>query len=367
MKKGIVFVLILSLLMIIVSCSTSVGVSYMKPSDVDMGKYRNIAIAPTVPYKGYIPYPTRVRYLDAITAPIYIAPSYKNNLPQKIADYATDSLVSALSDTGYFKILDPSMTEVYLNIGSIGYYNTSKELLKNGYDAVMIPKIENMDIDEVIWASIDSYKVDKNGVKFPVYEYYIKRIAKISYSITVIDCNTDKIVARKLYEDSMQWSDDFDPDWPVFTTDAYYMFRSMINGFRSTILRNFVPRKVVENLSLMSNKPKLESAKIAYEVASNGNLGYAYELFINLWNNEHHIPSGYNAALIKGALGDYDSALALLSEMQKSVSNSSVSALYSKIYNMKKSTAEAEAQIEGKTTELENATGYSIYDYLLSN
>ena len=369
MRKGKMLILsIVLLLLFVTACSTTVGVSYMRPSDVDMGKYRNIAIASTVPYKGYLPYPSRIRCLDLATSSIYIGSSYGKNLPKRVAEYATNTLVSALSQTGYYNILPPEMTDRYLGIGYIGY-SPSKELIDAGYDAVMIPKIEDMDIDELIWAEFDSYKVDKDGNKFPVYEYYIKRIASITYSITVIDCKTDKIISKRTYQDDMVWTDDFDPNNLYFSVDAYYMFKSMINGFKGSILRNFVPSKVVMSLSLMSNKPKLANAEGAYEDAKNGNLARAYDSFIDIWNRNGHIPSGYNAALIKSALGDYDSSLSILSEMRESVVNADVEQLYRTVSLMKQSTAEAEAQIDGASTlgEQKESNNFSIYDYVMNN
>lgn len=363
--KKILSIAILAFCIFLVGCSTTVGISYMRPSDVDMGHYRNIAIASTVPYKGYLSYPSRVRYLDIYTSNIYISSSYNSSLPNKVADYATSKLVSTLSQTGYYNILNPEKTDRYLSVGSIGY-NPSAELLKAGYDAVMIPRIENMGVDEYIWAVPDGFIEDKDGNKWAQYDYFIKRVANITYSLTVVDCKTDRIVAKKLYEDRIVWEDDFDPSFPVFSSDIYYMFRSMINGFSPSILRHFVPSRVVDRLPLMSNKPKLDALKPAYKAAEDGNLAYAYSMFLDSWKEYSHLPSGYNAALIQGALGNYDGAIEILDSIRKVISNSDVEILYNSLVAMKKSTLEAEAQINGTSLNPpEVGGGYSVYDYLL--
>ncbi len=365
MRKLYLFLFLL-FLVFAVSCSTTVGVSYLRPADVNMGQYRNIAIASTVPYRGYISYPARVRSLDPFASSIYVSSSYGSSLPSKVASYATDMVVAALSDTGFYKILSPTRTDTYLSTSYIGY-SPSEQLLKAGYDAVMIPRIENMDIDEVVWSVRDGYVVDKKGNRIPVYDYYIKRIATITLSITVVDCKTNSIVASKTYSDKITWSDSFDPGFPFFDTDAYYMFRSMINSFKSTVLQNFVPAMVVQNITLMANKPKIESLEVAYEAVDDGNLEYGYNLFFNSWQESGHIPSGYNAAIIKSALGDYNSALDILVSMREAINNEDVNTLYRMLIAMKESNEDAKAQISGSDSTIALDNGLSIYDYLLNN
>lgn len=368
MRKKFLLSLIVLVLFVAVGCSTSVPVSYMRPSNVNMGQYRNIAIASTVPYKGYVNCPLRVRSLDIFSSNIYITTSYTRNLPKTVANYATNKLVSTLGATGFYNIMMPEETDKFLDMRSIGY-DPSAELIKAGYDAVMIPKIENMDVDEYIWSVRVNIKVDQNGVKIPEYEFYIRRIANITYSISIVDCKTDRVVAKKFYEDSMIWEDDFDPEFPYFSTDAYYLFKSMINDFQSDVLRDFVPARVVEKLPLMSNKPKLESVKSAYKMCEDGNVTGAYSAFIKAWNEERHLPSGYNAALLKGALGSYDEALALLDEINSVYGGDpDVMELYADLKHKKDSTSRAESQINGNVTDgsaLQPST--SIYDYIIGN
>lgn len=365
MRKWLL-ILIPIFLLVLIGCSSTVGVSYMNPSNVDMGKYRNIAIASTVEYKGRISYPMRIRATGPYTSRIDISPSYTRAIVGDVADYATNSIVSILANTGYYSILSPEKTDKYMDLSSIGY-STSEELLKSGYDAVMIPRIEEMDIDEYVWSSIDGYRTDSRGFKYPIYEFEVRRVASLKLSISVVDCRTDKIIARKTYSDTLSWSDDFDPDIPRFSRDAYYMFKYIINSFKYDILDDFVPSLVVEDIKLMSNKPKLDSAKSAYDAVKDGNYKYAYELFYKLWQEDGHIPSGCNAALLDSSFGNYDSALDLLNGIMKVSNNKDVSNLYNRISKMKAKTIEAEAQIDGSATSDSSSSGMSVYQYLMEN
>lgn len=364
MKKHILLLLLIAILMI-TACSTSVSVSYMRPSNVNTGSYRNLAIASTVPFSGKLSYPQFVRYIDINSSKITISTSYSRTLPKDVSSYATKRLVSTLSNTGYFNILSPQQTDKYLNLSSIGY-NPSKELLSAGYDAVMIPKIEYMDIDEYIGSMTVKFTVDSNGIKQPVLEFYIKRVANITYSITIIDCKTEKIVSKRTYKDSIELEEDFNPKSPVFSYDGYYLFTSMLNGFQSDILADYVPARIVDRLTLMSNKPKIESLKIAYEYADQGAMRSAYELFLDEWNNSSHIPSGYNAALILSSMGNYDGALSLLEEMMATTVNGDVERLYRGLLRRKASTEQADKQISGEAPSPEISQGFTIYDYVMN-
>ena len=48
-----------------VSCATGVTINYTQPAEINMGSYRNIAVASTVPYKGLANPPFFVRAIDA--------------------------------------------------------------------------------------------------------------------------------------------------------------------------------------------------------------------------------------------------------------------------------------------------------------
>lgn len=366
MKKKLIYPFLL-LVLLLVGCSTNVSVGYMRPSIVNMGQYRNIAVASTIPYKGFRNYPVMVRSLDVYASNIHISTSYSRNLPRNVANYATKKLVSTLSDTGFFNILSPQYTDKYLELRSIGY-DPSAEFLKAGYDAVMVPKIEDMDMDEYIWSVKIGMVVDENGVNQPKLEFHIKRIANIKYSITIIDCRTNKVVSKKVFEDSIAWEDDFEPEHPYFSTDVYYLFKSMINGFQSDILRLYVPSRVVEKLPLMNNKPKLESVKNAYELASDGNIKASYHIFKGAWDENLHLPSGYNAALLLGAMGYYEDALLLLKEIDSRYKgNEDVFELYSDLKFKLESTNKAQSQINGEIDiNQNNQAGPSIYDYVIS-
>ena len=374
MKGKIRFIPVLVLfLLILAGCSTSVRLDYMRPAEINMGKYRNIAIASTVPYEGRISYPHLIRALDPVSAMVHMFSTYDSKTPDYVADYATDALFSTLSSTGFFdSILSPAGTDTILGMRKLGY-DPSVEFVRNGYDAVLIPKVEIMGFDEFIWSEKKIVKVYDEELKKSVEKqdtiYRIKRVANIMYSITVLDCKTNQIVTKKTYHDSYEWVEVFNPKSYHFTVDGRYMFRSMIDEILDEVLEDFIPRRVSYYADLMSNKPKLEAAKPAYECAKDGNMHLAASLFKECWEQYGHVPSGYNYALLTAGYGEYDLALSILENLMRYSSDSDIIQLHGDLMLVKERDEKANAQLEGLAEgdmpgqSNPNAT---IYDYIMN-
>ena len=137
------------------SCQTSVRINYLYPSDVNMSNYRHLAVMPVVQYRGYIPSTQWIAGLDVMAGSVHVRSSYSASIASDVSSYATDQLYSTLSNTGYFSLLDPQSTAWIVNSG----YRVSERLRDMGYDAVMIPRIEDMTIEERIYTRRNSERV----------------------------------------------------------------------------------------------------------------------------------------------------------------------------------------------------------------
>ena len=368
-KKNRVFTILIVLLLVLSSCSTSIKLSYMKPSKVNMGSYKNIAIASTVPYSGKMYSPIFIRSLTPLASSLNVFSTYDSNLNKNVANYATNKLYSTISKTNFFEnILEPKKTDTILGMDGLGY-DASEVFIEQGYDAVMIPKIESMTYDEYIWSEEKNVKVfDKKLNKDVIVKeitYRVKMIAHITYSITVVDCRSNKVVARETFEDSCTWTTKLDPKYPTFIEKGEDLFRSMINDFQSDILSRFVPAKASYTINLMKNKPKLEVVEPAYKMAKENNMAGATALFKEGWEDYDHIPSGYNYSLLLAGYGEYDEALAVLEELRMISSDRDISRFYGDLLNMKKKNEEALSQIEG-TAPTPGGSSSSVYDFILN-
>ena len=366
MRKILVLFIVIAILFLS-SCQTSVTIDYMYPSDVNMSSYRSLAVMPVVPYRGSLPGRTWIRGIDVIAGMIHIRPSYSSyTLARDVADFASDELYSTLRNSGYFDLLNMDATASIVNSG----YRVSERLRDAGCDAVMIPRIEMMDVDEYIFTRRHSDRVWDDRLEDYVtvswYDYIVQQKASIRYSITIVDTRTERIVATRTFEDSSLRTESFDPDWPRFDS-VELMFRRMIRGFNEGIRRQFTPTSRSYSVDLMKNKPEDADAERAYDAAADGSFREAGELFLSLWHSRHHVPSGYNAALIAAASGRFDESLSVLEEVMEYSSDGRVRDLYDDISVLAARNEEAESQyIYSEPDVPEDAgSGISVYDYLL--
>ena len=367
MLKKRLLVLFVAILMLFASCATEIAVRYMQPSEINMGAYRNLALASVVPYKGFVSSSGWIRTIDIGSAGIRIRPSYSYDITNSIAAYATDRLYSTLSSSGYYNILPPSSTDQIIRSS----WNESREFRELGYDAVMIPRIDAMNVDEQVYSvsrtatEYDAYT--HSYYTYYYYDYYVKQVATITYTISVIDTNTDRIIASRTFQDSRTNTEMIDPDFPRFDK-AELLFQRMIRSFDSGIIRLFVPTVRDYNVALMDNKPEIKELKDAYDAAKDGNTQFALDAFMAEWNRSHHVPSGFNAAVLTAALGDIDGAIAITEDVSRYSGESRVGTLLVDLRRVKSYNEEAEKQFTTPPASVLAPEGlgpdYSVYDYL---
>ncbi len=367
MLKKRLLVLFVAILMLFASCATEIAVRYMQPSEINMGAYRNLALASVVPYKGFVSSSGWIRTIDIGSAGIRIRPSYSYDITNSIAAYATDRLYSTLSSSGYYNILPPSSTDQIIRSS----WNESREFRELGYDAVMIPRIDAMNVDEQVYSvsrtatEYDAYT--HSYYTYYYYDYYVKQVATITYTISVIDTNTDRIIASRTFQDSRTNTEMIDPDFPRFDK-AELLFQRMIRSFDSGIIRLFVPTVRDYNVALMDNKPEIKELKDAYDAAKDGNTQFALDAFMAEWNRSHHVPSGFNAAVLTAALGDIDEAIAITEDVSRYSGESRVGTLLADLRRVKSYNEEAEKQFTTPPASVLAPEGlgpdYSVYDYL---
>ncbi len=379
MRKKLLFAVLICFIAVITGCSTIVDIDYMKSSNVNMGQYRNIAVASAIPYRGgYMNSAPYMRYYDFDSSLYPVYSSYSKSLPSDVASYATDAVVSSLSQNGFFKIMYPAETDAMITLSRIGV-NSSEKFVEAGIDAVIIPTIEEMNVDEYSRVYVDSYKekVDPStGVKtkVPHYKYAYYQRVSLTLSLTVIDTRTERIIAKRIYTKQ-------DPTYEEYTytpygagyilpyssvNNPYYTFKSQINSFKRSIRNDFIPRMVSASIELMSNKPKIKSLEAAYKAADDGNLSLAYDAFISEWNSSRHVPSAYNAAILQAARGDIAGAIDFLSSVRSTINNDDINSLYSMMLSYKAEDDKAKSQLAGESSEFSGDVSaiYSIYNAL---
>lgn len=372
MKKALIIILTILVVLMATACSTSMSVLYNQPSNINMSRYRHIAIASTTSYDSNKSYPSFIRNtitdknvpaIDLILASFDIRTVSKNMT--KSTTNMVNRAFSANQASNYYTILGNEQTDTYLSLSKIGK-NALDELKAAGYDAVVIPKITSLDVDE--WITAEMVKVYYKNTNTYVDEprYYINRTISGTITVSVVDTTTGQIVTQRTYSSKVEDRDRFQPAKNYFFQDIYssYLIDDLTGRMIGSIIDDFVPTVRRTSISLMSNKPKFEMVKPAYEAAKNGNLDFALRLFADAYMMNGHIPSGYNAAVIMAAQNNISDAIILTKDMLSKTGSKKVVDLYSKLMHLQEMNEKAASQLEASDSK-EAYGSSSVLDYLL--
>lgn len=361
-KHTLIAVLLASLALLLSSCQTVVSIPYTRPSNIDMSSYRNVAVVSASAQYEYKPVDYTVRYSYRDPRTVYYA------FESLVDDYSAGKTAASVLTKRVSKIFNSSSyysTYSTEKVDSYRYlYGNRLTILKEeGIDALIVPRITSMNLDEYIDARIVK---DYRGIEKSEYTLYRK--VSLTFSLIVLDTATGRIVAETSYSTSCK-------DWVSFDPAYYYyggississiqdLIDAAVYNKTSEIVADFIPTREYADVTLKDNDPKLSSVEDAYKAAENGNLDYALTLFRNAYETQSHVPSGYNAALIIAAGGDIDSALSILSDIRsRGLDDREVNYLYSRLLNIKAKNEEAKKQYEPKEDTL---TYISSDSYLL--
>ncbi len=313
--------LILVALVSLASCASTVQVKGLVPAEIDLGKYRNLAVASTksFSFNSYSRPSAWVRSMGA--GNISVASGIPRNLEAQVASYATDRLVNTLQQTGFFRLIQPEVTDAYIAGASVGLDSFSL-LRQSGATALLNSSINYMDCDEYVYSKLRTkwVTVDESGNTVPGHEvvvgtdYYLVQTATVTFSYSIIDLSTGSILAARSFSDKVNREVELGR-YDSFAPSVVPLYTKMIDAFQGGLRKQLAPSWVTKTIYLMDNKPKNEAAKAAYKQVDKGNIQIAYALFLDQWTEARHVPSGYNAALMLEAVGDLNGAIGLLQQV----------------------------------------------------
>ncbi len=330
-----------------------------------MSSYRNVAVASAQRYEGRESIPMLIRYVDPFDSYITFYPFYSSYTFDSVNSSATSALTKAVSkvfgESSYYSTLSPDKTDAYVSLYKVGR-DPSAMLKEDGIDALIVPKITSLKTDEYIDTDVvTNYYTGEVEVVYTLYRY-----VSISFTLTVLDTSTNRIVTVREYHTDNVSSEVFDPDYYIFYSllSEDELVSDAISDKISEIRNDFIPTRRHTYVTLKDNKPKDESVEEAYKAAENGNLDYALKVFEGEYEATGHVPSGYNAALILAANGDIERALEILKEIRVSgKDDSEVNSFYSRLLELKAKNEEAMKQLTEKTAS-SNSSEVSPYEYL---
>lgn len=367
-KSFILVALIVAVLLFATSCYSTIGLRTLVPAEVNVAGYKTIAVQSTsynyspveiiwrnfyIPVRGTIDQ-TYLPYLNSFVT------LFGGATPSQVTNYTSQNLARAI-DKGFYTVNGPELTDALILVGK----NTGtvrQTLLNNNVDALLTSNISYMYYDEYITAEPIYDKVNTSTITG--YNFYLVQNASISLTYTVTDVEDNVLIANKTqslssgeYKTHIGHTDP--KDIKKYVTDTYYsnfytatdFFKSLVNNFFSTVTNQLTPHYETTYIDLMDNKPKANSVKEAYGYVDDGNYRVALEMFLREYKASGHIPSGYNAAVLYYALGDYEEAFTLSKEVYDRSGNSNALNLYYTLKNIKDKHDAAIAQINGEKTK----------------
>jgi len=357
-RRAFLFSTLLLSFLLLSSCKTGIPIAYYAPSEIDMGKYKTIAISSTVQYKGLKNPPAFIRSSDIdASLDITVSSTYDSSLAATVASDATSYLLSTLSSTGFFKIVGPDITDSIISASKLGL-DVTGEIEKYGIDAFLIPKVVSMSADERITTERHEIRGrDKNGKPVVHYEreHEVWQYASMTFSYTIIDAKTMEIYAKKNFSNDISRSSG-SRSFISFAPKIRLCFDEIIKSFQRPIRLQLVPRAKTESLPLMANKPKDERVQNAYKAAKQGYYESASKMFLSSYEMTGHVPSGYNAALLLAASGDISEAVTLSERVLEETGDADVQELALSLKAIESSNDAAIRQIDG-TSQSAATTG----------
>jgi hypothetical protein len=383
MKRLSILLSLLVMMMVLTSCATNVTVRHLVPGDVDLSGFRSLAVASTSAYKFPTSRPLSPWISGLQETDFTLSSGYEASLGAQIADLATKTMLQSVGETEYFSILPPAITDAYVTLGSIGEDMRSM-LQSKGVQALLVSDITYVDMDEsIVGRDIRTYVTEgtKNYEKVTSREYFLVQQATLSLTYSVIDLAQNHVLVSRSFTGKQERETKigtriylFDTAAPgAYRDERRYasghapsfapLFEQILDEFSSTIATQLAPSYQLSRLPLLANKPKLKEAEAAYKLARQGSYAPAQILFHELWEQERHLPSGYNAALLLEALGTIDEAVDLMSIVYHSTASQQAHDALLRMQEAQSGQKKAERQISGEVTR--DGQGVTMTQYMV--
>ena len=375
-NKSFALILIVVLVLVFTSCTTTIAINRLVPAQVDVSGYKTIAVRSTIDethwkqpsfWNSYVPFVS----VDQLYWQYMSMRSYLDFDASSVITNAASDMITKAINTGFFTIAEPKLTDSLINVGNYNG-NLRQTLLDNHIDAVLTTKITNMNYDEYITAERDSYtSVDKDGKKYYAIRFYLVQKYSMSISYTLSDVENNKIIASSVFNSdnkqvktkigqTINEKGEYKADSYTSIDSASYLLKSLINDFANKFRNELSPHYVTNYFDFMPNKPEVKSLKAAYDAVDNGNYQTALTLFSDEYARSGHVASGYNAAILYFAVGQYQKAYDLCNDLYKNHGSADALDLMNTLKGIESREKAAEKQIESTEKSGGTSTGGGV-------
>ena len=318
MRKRYLLTLLLPLLLLLAGCATQVAVERLIPAKYSMADYRDLTILAVKPYRFYLGEspPLVVKDLSG-SAPFKVLSGYGAFFERELASHLDKELTKKINARNYFTLVESS-TQAYLDV-----------------------EVKRMEAEEYIWAQKGE---GEEGSEETLYN--LQQKVRLEIGFKVIDAKSGYTIYSDTYQMRQETSFLLDPEKgpTIYAPDLGPTLKSMGEKLLTELVDAIAPRWERISLSLMENKPKVNSLEGAYTAVEEGRLMVAYDLFLSEYNRSSHLAAGYNAALILEALQNRDGAIELMERIYRGSASAKVKRQLERMVRYKSEQIEAERQ-----------------------
>lgn len=336
MKKNLAFVAaVLLAAAMLVSCGTTVAVKDHIPAEVNMSGMKNLAVA-SVTVKDSTTASSHSSVVSTVTvgsgnnSHVRIFSSWSSDLPKKLGNYAQAQLLSDLHDSDYFALSEPSKTDALFSEGKM-LGQTRSRFMNAGIDAILSSRMTIISFDEYITSELRQvYDTATSANKTVGIDYYLETELILGFEYNVIGVEQNTLVSsdsytKTVYDKTLAATFMYGASGGV--TDGYFSYaissgpnlypeyRKALDSMVANVAVALAPRWEYSTETLMSNSAKIESLKIAYEYAGDGNYTQAFDIFDSEWKSSNDLSSGYNAAILLYARGKLSDAVTYMNNV----------------------------------------------------
>ena len=369
--KNFILVMLVALILVLTGCQSTIAIRTLVPAEVDVSGYKTMAVRSTSDNTSWILpifwnsyFPIRGSVAERYYNYLAVRSSLDFGVSSRITDAASKTIYKSIN-TGFFKILDPQLTDSYVTIGD-RTGNMRGTFMDAGVDAVLTTEITNLYYDEyIIQEKSDFSSVDSLNNKFyPLYFYAVQKYEiTISYRLTDVENNV--IIASGSFSSGMKENrtrlgrtknaaGDFERDFYTIPY-ASTLFEEQISNFASNFRNALSPHYVTQYFDFMPNKPKVQRLEDAYEALDYERWETALQIFADEYKRSGHGAAGYNAAILYFTTGQREKAYELAQELYRTQGMTDALDLYYDLKKIEETENAATKQIN--STEKSGATG----------
>ncbi len=294
MKKTLKLIFILFLVLFSVSCATVVTVERERPAELNLNGANTISVLPIQTSM----FDSRNRY-DFLG--FYRHNWDRRDPKQEIASYITEELQNRLIKSDYLTLIDSKRVEMAIeNDNEIPCDVYLSGYITNWEDEVKTNRHVNDD-DEV--------------------SYTYERRIKFTFVYQILDSETGEIISNKhtdIVTTSSRYKDKTDIPTPL---EIVKYGGSSLETLIPRIMNELTPHIERIGLVLMKDKTKDPDFAEADQCAKNGDFETALELFTTIYKKNESFESGYNAAIMLRALGEFEEAEEMMRDVYQKTNN----------------------------------------------